>query len=350
MTILRLAAGSLTTGSLLLAFALGCGGNKTGSGGESDLTGTVKVDGSSTVAPISMVAAELFGEKHPNVQVTVGVSGTGGGFKKFLEQQPSLRIDINDASRPIKPTELETARKLGIDFIELPIAKDGIAIVVNSKNTFVDHLTVDELKRMWEPGSKVNNWKEVRDGLPDVPLKLYGPGTDSGTFDYFTEAIVGKEKASRSDFTMSEDDNVLVQGVEGDLGAIGYFGFSYYEANRDKLKLLGVGADAKSAIKPTFAGIRAGEYRPLSRPLFLYVNKASLQQPAVAKFMSFYLEHAPEMVEHPKVNYVGLTTEAYTVVKQRLANGVTGSVMAQTKHTGPIDVAKLYAATQPTGQ
>ena len=330
---------AVTMGCLALA---GCGGQ--GAGGD-ESGGAVKVDGSSTVAPISMVAAELYRDKKPTVQVTVGVSGTGGGFKKFLDAQPQLRTDINDASRPIKPTELDSARKLGVEFVELPIAQDGIAVVVNPKNTFVEYLTVDELKRMWEPGSKVANWKEVRDGFPDVPLKLYGPGTDSGTFDYFTEAIVGKEKASRSDFTMSEDDNVLVQGVEGDAGALGYFGFSYYEANRDKLKLLGIGPDAAQAVKPTLDTIRGGAYRPLSRPLFLYVNTASLQRPAVAEFMSFYLEHAPEMVEHPKVNYVALTPDAYAAVRQRLTSRVTGSVMAELKHGGPVDVAALYAVS-----
>ncbi len=329
----------------ILALA-GCGGGQSGSSA-GGLGGDVKVDGSSTVAPISMVAAELFHEQHPDVRITVGVSGTGGGFKKFLDAQPGLRTDINDASRAIKDAELAKARELGITFLELPVAKDGIAVVLNPKNTFCEYLSMAELKRIWEPGSKVTNWKEVRDGFPDLPLKLYGPGTDSGTFDYFTEAVNGKEKASRSDFTMSEDDNVLVQGVEGDAGAMGYFGFSYYEANKDKLKLVGVGPDAATAVKPSVDSIRTGHYQPLSRPLFLYVNQASLQRPSVAAFLSFYLRAPRAFVEHPKVNYVALDDEAYVVIRQRLQNQATGSVIAETHHTGPVDVARLYATTQP---
>jgi len=325
--------------------ALGSCGDQGGGGDGNGLTGMVKVDGSSTVAPISTVAAELFRKEHPRVQVTVGISGTGGGFKKFLDERPELRTDINDASRAIKPAEIERAARLGVEFIELPIAKDGIAVVVNPGNTFCDYLTVKELKLIWEPGSKITNWKEIRDGFPDLPLKLYGPGTDSGTFDYFTEAIVGKEKASRSDFTMSEDDNVLVQGVEGNTGALGYFGYSYYEANRDQLKLLGIGPNAQSAVRPTISNIREGRYQPLSRPLFLYINKASLQSPAVRRFVDFYLENAGWIVEHPKVNYVALTPEAYKLVAQRLGKGVAGSVMAATKHTGPVDVVKMYGPT-----
>lgn len=339
----------LASGLACMSLLAGCGGEQ-GANQADGLSGTVKIDGSSTVAPISMAAAELFNEKHPAVRVTVGVSGTGGGFKKFLDEQPALRTDINDASRPIRPVELERASSLGIEFIELPVALDGIAVVVNSRNNFVDYLTVEELKRIWSPGSQVKNWREVRDGFPDLPLKLYGPGTDSGTFDYFTEAIVGKEKSSRSDFTMSEDDNVLVQGVEGDAGAMGYFGFSYYESNRDKLKLVAVGPDAKSAVKPTLANIRSGEYQPLSRPLFMYINRQSLQRPPVSAFLDFFIKNAPDVVEHPKVNYVALTPEAYKVVTERLAKGLTGSVMAERKHTGPVDVAKLYSTTRPAAQ
>jgi phosphate transport system substrate-binding protein len=304
---------------------------------------TVKIDGSSTVAPISMVAAELFGEKDPNVRVTVGISGTGGGFKKFLDPNPDLRTDINDASRPIKSTEIEKAKTAGIEFIEIPIAIDGIAVVVNPDNDFCDNLTVAELKRIWEPESKISSWKDVRDGFPDVPLKLYGPGTDSGTFDYFTEVIVEKSKASRSDFTMSEDDNVLVQGVHGDKGGLGYFGFSYYEANKAKLKLLAIDNNDGHPIKPGLDVIASGDYRPLSRPLLLYVNKAAAQRPEVNAFLQFYYANARKIVEHPQVNYVGLADAVYKAAVARLNAGVTGSAIAQVEGDGPVDLAKLYA-------
>jgi phosphate transport system substrate-binding protein len=199
-----------------------------GQGRSGRLSGRVKIDGSSTVAPITMAAAELFRSEQPRVQVTVGISGSGGGFKKFLEKRPDLRTDISDASRPIKPAELRRAQELGVQFIEMPIAYDGIAVVVNPANNWCDSLTIEELRKIWEPNSRVNNWQNVRPGFPDVPLRLYGPGTDSGTFDYFVETVVGKAKSCRSGFTPSEDDNVLVQGVAGDRGGLGYFGFSYY--------------------------------------------------------------------------------------------------------------------------
>jgi len=275
--------------------------------------------------------------------VTVGISGTGGGFKKFLDPNPDLRTDINDASRPIKSTEIEKAKTAGIEFIEIPIAIDGIAVVVNPDNDFCDNLTVAELKRIWEPESKISSWKDVRDGFPDVPLKLYGPGTDSGTFDYFTEVIVEKSKASRSDFTMSEDDNVLVQGVHGDKGGLGYFGFSYYEANKAKLKLLAIDNNDGHPIKPGLDVIASGDYRPLSRPLLLYVNKAAAQRPEVNAFLQFYYANARKIVEHPQVNYVGLADAVYKAAVARLNAGVTGSAIAQVEGDGPVDLAKLYA-------
>ncbi len=314
---------------------------------------SVKVNGSSTVYPITALAAELFQEEHPDVRVTVGVSGTGGGFKVFNSTDASLRTDINDASRPIKPAEMETAKSLGIEFIEMPVALDGIAVVVNPGNDFCGQLTVEELKRIWEPQSAVDNWKDVRPGFPDLPLKLYGPGTDSGTFDYFTEVIVGKEKASRSDYTASEDDNVLVQGVEGDRGALGYFGLSYYAAQKDRLKVLGIDGGDGAPVKPSLETIRSGEYRPLSRPIFIYVNKASARRPEVAAFVKFYFEHALEVVEHPNVNYVSLPKELYPKILSRLENGVTGSAMAEAEKGRPADLAALFgggaASTQEGG-
>jgi phosphate transport system substrate-binding protein len=290
------------------------------------LSGAVKVDGSSTVYPITAAAAEMFSESQPKVQVTVGISGTGGGFKKFLEEKPELRTDIQDASRPITAPELERAAKLGVEFIELPIAYDGIAVVVHSSNKFCDHLTIAELKKIWEPGSKIGNWKDIRDGFPSLPLKLYGPGTDSGTFDYFTEVVMGKSKACRADFTPSEDDNVLVKGVEGDAGSLGYFGFSYYEANRAKLKLLAIDNGDGQPVKPDSDSIGKLAYRPLARPLFLYVNKAALAKPEVKGFLDFYLSNAKKIVEHPKVAYVALSAKLYEFVAQRLAAGTTGTV------------------------
>ncbi len=298
------------------------------------LSGKVKLDGSSTVAPITMAAAELFRAQQPRIRVTVGISGTGGGFKKFLDPNPDLRTDINDASRPIKGVEIEKAGKLGVEFIEVPIAIDGIAVVLNPGNTFCDSLTVDELKKIWEPRSEINNWSQVRKGFPDVPLKLFGPGTDSGTFDYFTKAIVGKEKASRSDYTASESDNVLVHGVAGDTGALGYFGFSYYEANKNKLKVIGIDPGTGTPVTPSLDVIRGGTYKPLSRPLFLYVNPESYKRAEVKAFVKFIFDNAKSIVEHPRVNYVALSEEFYNLSRQRLASRVTGSVFGEGKSSG----------------
>ena len=296
--------------------------------GQEKLSGTVRLDGSSTVAPITMAAAEMFMEQQPRVRVTVGISGTGGGFKKFLDEKPSLRTDISDASRSIKPSELKRAAKLGVEFIEVPIGIDGIAVMVHPSNTFCGHLTVTELKHIWEPGSAITNWSQVRKGFPDMPLKLYGPGTDSGTFDYFTKAIVGKEKASRSDYTASESDNVLVRGIAGDKGSLGYFGYSYYEANRNKLRLVGIDNNNGTPVKPSLDVIRSGTYKPLSRPMFLYVNKTAYERPEVKAFLGFFFENARSIVEHPRVNYVALSDKLYSIGLQRLDTGKTGSAMA----------------------
>ena len=296
--------------------------------------GKVKIDGSSTVAPITMAAAELFRVQQPRVQVTVGISGSGGGFKKFLEKRPDLRTDISDASRPIKPAELSRAAEVGVEFIEMPIAYDGIAVVVHPSNNFCESLTVAELKTIWAPGSKINNWKDVRPGFPDLPLKLYAPGTDSGTFDYFVETVVGKAKSCRSDFTPSEDDNVLVQGVAGDRGGLGYFGFSYYEANKARLNLLGISKGDAKPVKPSLSTIRDGSYSPLSRPLFVYVNAEASQRPEVKAFLRFIFTDAKRIVEHPKVNYVALSDELYQAIWSRLENRVTGSVYADPRTKG----------------
>jgi len=305
------------------------------------LSGKVKIDGSSTVAPITMAAAELFQGENAGVRVTVGISGTGGGFKKFLEARPDLRTDINDASRIIKASELAKAKKVGVQFVEVPLGMDGIAVVLNPANTFCQHLTVAELKKIWEPGSEITNWRQVRKGFPDLPLKLYGPGTDSGTFDYFTKAIVGKEKASRSDYTASESDNVLVMGVTGDRGALGYFGYSYYEANKKKLRLAAIDNNDGKPVLPSLDVIRSGAYKPLSRPLFLYVNAESYKRAEVRAFLEFFFKNARKIVEHPRVNYVALSEDLYKAGLERLHSGTTGSVMAKAGK-GETDLKKLF--------
>lgn len=306
-----------------------------------DLAGTVKVDGSSTVAPITTAAAEMFQAKEPKVRVTVGVSGTGGGFKKFLDHDARLRTDISDASRPIEAAEIAKALELGVQFVEVPIGIDGLAVMIHPSNKFCEYLTIAELKKIWEPASPINNWRDVRVGFPDLALKLFGPGTDSGTFDYFTAVVVGKEKYSRSDYNASENDNTLVQGIAGDKGALGYFGYSYYEANKAKLKLLAIDNGDGKPIKPNFEAIRSGAYKPLSRPLFLYVNAESYRRPEVKAFLDFVLDNAKSIVEHPRVNYVAFSDELYQLGKKRLGDVKTGSVMAGAP-SGTADIVELF--------
>ncbi|HEY82683.1 MAG TPA: PstS family phosphate ABC transporter substrate-binding protein [Dehalococcoidia bacterium] len=275
-----------------------------------ELSGVIEIDGSSTVYPITEAVAEEFHRVHPGVQVNVGVSGTGGGFKRFTIGE----TDISDASRPIKPLEAQQAEANGIEYLELQVALDGISVVVNPQNDFVDYLTVEELKRIWEPSSTVDSWDDVRPEWPSRRLNLYGPGTDSGTFDYFTEAIMGQARASRSDYTASEDDNVLVQGIAGDRNALGYFGYAYYAENADKLKLVAIDS-GNGPVLPTEATIQSGEYSPLSRPLFIYVNKKSLERPEVKAFLEFYMENAAQLVR--EVGYLPLKAEIY---QQNLAS------------------------------
>ena len=284
-----------------------------------DMKGKISVDGSSTVAPITSAVVEKFTGTFSGVQIPVGTSGTGGGFKKFGNGQ----LDISDASRPIKDKEAAAAKSKGVDFIELPVAYDGLSVVVNKKNTWATSLTVDELKAIWQNGSKINNWSQVRKGFPSKPLKLYGPGTSSGTFDYFVEEIIGKEGKSRADYTASEDDNTLVEGVSRDEGALGYFGFAYYEENADKLNLVGID-DGKGAILPSQETILSGSYKPLSRPLFIYVSSKAADRPEIQEFVKFYLANAKELTK--EVGYVPVPDSVYAAATKRFEGKVMGTV------------------------
>ena len=288
------------------------------------LRGTVSLDGSSTVFPISEAVAEEFLAKQPRVRVTVGVSGTGGGFKKFLAGE----IDINDASRPIKAKEIEIATQKNIDYLELPVAYDGLSVIINKNNHWVDYLTVAELNKIWQPGSTVKNWNDVRAHWPKQPIRLYGPGTDSGTFDYFTHTINGKSGASRPDYTASEDDNTLVQGVSGDINALGYFGYAYYAANKNKLKIVPIDAEnGDGPIAPTATTINSGAYTPLSRPILIYVRSSALERPEVREFVEFYIENAATLAE--EVGYIALPDKIYRAAMQRIETGESGTAYSE---------------------
>jgi phosphate transport system substrate-binding protein len=303
----------------------------------------VSLDGSSTVFPISEAVAEEFQKVEKSIRVTVGISGTGGGFQKFCRGE----IDISDASRPISATEIEACKKAGVEYIELPIAYDGIAIAVNPKAKWADKITTAELKTLWAPDAqgKVAKWSQVRKGWPDREIHLFGAGVDSGTYDYFTEAINGKAKASRGDFTSSEDDNVLVQGIANDELALGFIPFAYFEGNHDKLKLVpvddGKADNGKDAIAPSPETIRTGTYQPLSRPVFIYVSKKAAARPEVQKFVEFYVKNADKLVR--EVNYVGLGNEIYALVSDRYAKKTLGSAFAG-KNTVGVTLDQLLAA------
>lgn len=296
----------------------------------------IKVDGSSTVFPITEAVAEEFQSSQKGaVRVTVGISGTGGGFKKFCRGE----TDVQDASRPIQTAELETCRKAGIKFIEIPIAYDATAVVVNTKNTWMTSVSVDDLKKMWEPGAqgKVMKWSDVNPAWPKENLKLFGAGADSGTFDYFTEAIVGKAKSSRGDYTASEDDNTLVTGVSKETYALGYVPMAYAMENKSKLKILGlIGGDKApkkgEAVLPSVATVENGTYFPLSRPIFIYLNEASLKKAEVKAFAEFYLAQAPKLV--PQVKYVALPAKAYEMGKAHLKANKLGTVFAGHSEVG----------------
>lgn len=300
----------------------------------SRLQGAVRIDGSSTVYPITEAVAEEFGEEAPRVRVTVGISGTGGGFKRFVVGE----TDISDASRPIKAKELKAAEEGNVEFIEIPVAYDGLSIVVNQANYWAKTLTVDELKKIFLEGSTVKTWADVRSEWPAVPVKIFSPGTDSGTFDYFKEVVAGKEGAIRADMSVSEDDNVLVRGVAGDEGGIGFFGCAYYFENQDKLQAVAiVNPKTSDAVLPSSKTIENGSYAPFSRPLFIYVNTKSAKRPEVREFVHYYLDNGPELAE--EVGYVRLPASIYAKAKKNFQTGRTGTQFLDAegeKISGPV--------------
>lgn len=333
---------------LCLALAAACGKDDAGkpaSGGAGDQppapkAEVIKIDGSSTVFPITQAVAEEYQKKHGG-KLTVGVSGTGGGFKKFCAGE----IALTGASRPIKPSELELCSKNNIEYVELPVAYDGLAVVVHKDNDWVDTITVAELKKIWEPEAqgKIMKWSQVRDGWPNAELHLFGAGVDSGTYDYFTAAVNGKEHASRGDFTSSEDDNVLVQGISTDKNALGFFGFAYYAENAEVLKLLAIDPGDGKPVAPSLETVANGTYQPLSRPIFIYINKAALDsRPEVKAFAEFYVGEGTQYVE--EVGYIKLPDKAYELVRQRLAKGVTGSVFEGKGSQVGVTVEQLLSA------
>jgi phosphate transport system substrate-binding protein len=279
-----------------------CGGDEADTGGGSTLSGDIRIDGSSTVGPLTEAAAEFFQQENPDVRVTVGISGTGGGFEKFCAGE----TDVSDASRQIEPDEEDACASAGVEWAEVQMALDGIAVVVNPENTWAQSLTVDQLTMIWNEGSTIDNWNQVDPSFPDVPLELFGPGTDSGTFDYFTDAVNGEEGVSRTDYLATEDDNVAVQGVAGSEGGMAYFGLSYYEQNADKLKVVAIDGGSGPVV-PSRETVQSGEYTPLSRPLFIYPSRASLERPEVAAFIQFYLDNADRIAE--QALYVPMTAE-----------------------------------------
>lgn len=293
---------------------LACGNNK---GQNEEESGTITVDGSSTVYPITEAVAEEFRAERPKVNVTIGVSGTGGGFQKFTRGE----TDISDASREIKAKEAALAKENNINYVELEVAYDGLAVVINPENDWAKSFTVEELKKIWEPAAQgeIMKWNQINPEWPNEEIHLFGPGVASGTFDYFTEAIVGEGGASRGDFTASEDDNVLVQGVAGDKYGLGFFGLAYYEANSDKLELAAVDG-GNGPITPSAETVNNGTYSPLSRPLFIYVSSTAIQDPTVVEFVEFYLDEAGSLAKD--VGYFPLTEEEYAEQKEKFENFV----------------------------
>jgi phosphate transport system substrate-binding protein len=291
----------------------------------------VKIDGSSTVFPVTEAVAEDFQKaKRGAIRVTVGISGTGGGFKKFCRGE----IDLSGASRPILKKEMEACRAAGIEYFELPVAFDAITVVIHPNNRFIKQLTIAEMKKMWEPSAQgaVMQWNQVNPAWPAEPMKLFGPGADSGTFDYFTEAVVGKSKSSRGDFTASEDDNVLVQGVSRDVNGLGYFGYAYYVENKDKLKAVPIVNDKGAAVEPSLESVIKGSYTPLARPIFIYLSARSLARPEVKEFVQYYMTHGGKLAR--EVKYVPLPERAYKLAWEHVQQGKKGTVFGGEPEVG----------------
>ena len=312
---------ALLIAASLAVFAAACGSatpTPRPADAEAPLSGTIEIDGSSTVFPVTQAVAEEFRKGQPGVQVNVGVSGTGGGFQRFANGE----TDVSNASRVIKDSEREAAAAKGVEFIEMRVGTDGLSVLVHPDNDFVECLSVEELSAIWSPGSEINNWSQVRPGFPDRRLRLYGPDTDSGTFDYFTEEINGEAQISRADYTASADDNVLVQGIAGDRGSLGYFGYAYYQENQDKLKAIGVDGGA-GCVAPAPATIEDGSYAPLSRPLFIYVNAERLARPEALAFVEYYMDNGYELTS--EAGYVPVERSVYAANKAAALAEAAGS-------------------------
>jgi phosphate transport system substrate-binding protein len=312
--------------------AAACGG---GAPTDAPASAVIEIDGSSTVFPITEAVAEEFPKTMPGARVTVGRSGTGGGFQKFCRNETV----ISNASRPISAAEVDACRAAGVEFIELPVAYDGLTVVVHPKNTWATSITVAELKKLWEPAAqnKITRWNQVRPNWPNQEVHLFGPGVDSGTFDYFTEVVNGKAKASRGDYTSSEDDNVLVQGVSGDPNALGYMGLAYYVENKDRMKVVpvddGDATNGAGPIEPSVTTVRGGTYRPLSRPLFIYVSVAALSRSEVQQFVAYYVDQATDLIE--EVGYVPLSDAEQKLVQERFAQKVPGTMYGSSSTLSP---------------
>ncbi len=299
-----------------LAFTMIACGNKKGQNNDDQTTGSISIDGSGTVFPVSEAVAEEFLKVEPKVKVTVGASGTGGGFKKF----GTGVTDISDASREVKEEEIALFKENGIEYIQLTVALDGITVVVNKDNTWAKTMTTEELKKLWEPNSTVNKWSDIRAEWPNEEIHLYGPNTSHGTYDFFTEVIMGESGASRTDYNAVSDYNVAVQGIENDVNALGYFGLSYYEENKEKLGAVGID-NGNGAVLPSLETVASNEYAPLSRSLFIFVNKKSAQRPEVQKFVNFYLENAPQLSK--EVGYVPMPKSGYEKQKAAFSKVLT---------------------------
>jgi phosphate transport system substrate-binding protein len=328
----------------LIMMSCGGSGNKTEQASDSSSAqgGSVQVDGSSTVYPITEAIAEEFQKINKEVKVTAGESGTGGGMKKFARKE----IDIADASRPISAKEDSLCKAAGIEYYELPIAYDGLVVVINPQNTWLTSLTIKELKKIWEPEAqgKITKWNQIRKEWPDLEIHLYGAGTASGTFDYFTEAIVGKAKSCRGDYTGSEDDNVLVQGVSSDKLAMGFFGIHYYNENKDKLKIVAIDDEkdenGKGPIIPSEETVKNATYQPLSRPLFIYVSKEAANRPEITSFVNYYLDNASTVV--PETGYITLDKDIYALIKKRFESKISGSLFLTGKSSVGVKLNELY--------